>query len=147
MIQRGMPCRRTGIGVGSALFLIPHLTSVFLNFPTCHLLFSIEICEACLILRGHSFWFRRVLTMTPICASLSLWEVLFLLGVLPILSGCLETLKLHTTARPILPSSDPSFYCAYFFLRVAVWEVYRLSLLQILPALWIFYFSVGFFFF
>ena len=76
--------------------------------------------------------------MHPGCASLSLWEVPLLLGVLPILSGCLEPLMLHTTARPSLTSSDTYCFVCLFSPSVAVGGVYRSPLLWILPILWIF---------
>ena len=81
LYQREMPHRIYGIRVGYDLFLIPHLTSVFLSFPTCHPFFCIEICEAYLTLHGNSFWGRQVFTMNPGCASLSLWEFPLLLVI------------------------------------------------------------------
>ena len=118
-----MPCRRSGIRVGSDLFLIPRLTSVFWGFSHLSSPFCIEICEACLPLRGHSFWVKRVLTMTPGCASFSLWEVHLLLRMLPILSGCMEPLMLHTPVLPSLPSSAPYFLVCLFFPSVSVGRI------------------------
>ena len=54
--QREILCRQSVTRVGSTMFLIPHLTSVFLSFyhvssPVC-----IEICESCLPVCPQFMW-------------------------------------------------------------------------------------------
>ena len=74
----------------------------------------IEICEACIPLCGHSLWGIRLLDMNPGYASLYLWGVPLLLGMLPILSDFLDLLLLRTSARPILPYFGPFLVCIFF---------------------------------
>ena len=111
----------------------------------CHPLFCIEIFEVYITLRVHSFWYRQVLDMTPGYVSISLSGVLLLLGMLPILSGCLDPWMLRTTARPILTSYVPSSLICQFFSHSYSREGgggYILPILWILPSLLIFSFRV-----
>ena len=140
-----MPCRRAVIRVGSDLFLIYCLTSVFLSFSTCHPLFCTEICEACLPLCGHIFWVRRVLTMTPG------FLITFLMGSSVSARSVAHLERLPGALDVAYGSvSQYTFFCSVFleclFFHRFSRGVCRYPLLWILPALWIFCFHVGVFF-
>ena len=141
-----MTCRRSGIRVNSTLFLIPHLTSVFLSFshvssPFLH----------------WNVWGVSPFAWQQFLVQAGLYHDPRFCITFPVGSSFDARWVAHIEWLPVSfdvaynSASQSTFFCSVFF-SVPIFsqrfsrEDYRSPLLRILPALWVFYFHVGFFF-